>query len=68
MTICRNTVTVVAIVCCCIVGTASVLSNHDQLEISLSVIGALAGLTQIPRKSDPVANVTTTTTSPTPSS
>ena len=58
MTVCRNVVTTVAIVACCIVGTASVITNHDQLEISLSVIAALAGLTQIPRKTD-IATPTT---------
>lgn len=58
ITVCKNFVTTAAIVCVCIIGTASVMTNHDQLELSLGAIGLLAGVTQIPRRGDPVSSVT----------
>ena len=61
MNVCKNTVTTVAIAAVCIMGTVSVWTNHDQLELSLGTIALLAGVTQIPRKSDPVNSITVPT-------
>lgn len=53
MMICRNIVTAIAIAAVCVIGTASVVTGHDQLEVTTGAILALTGLTQIPRKGDP---------------
>lgn len=48
---CNSTIGIVAI-CVAIIGSVSIHSGHDGLEMVLAVESALAGLTQIPRKSN----------------
>lgn len=45
---CRNTVVAIGIVATASVGIASIITGHDGLELTLGVIAALSGVTQIP--------------------
>ena len=42
-----NFVTAIGIIAICVVGTASILSNHDQMELTMTVIALLTGIPHV---------------------
>lgn len=64
----NNAVIVAALFCAAVMGTISIATGHDQLEVSMGAILTLAGVSQIPRKSDlvPVQVFQVPPTSPPP--
>lgn len=59
MTIDKNTVICIVAICVAAVGMSSIITGHDQMELTLAVLSALAGASHFPvlgSKSNPDSN------------